>query len=228
MGVNWGYVRISTKEKEGKQKLDSQIAKLEKFGISKFFIKTEEKSGTILERPILMEFLHNLQPGDSITMCEVSRFSRAEDLDATIDLYKTFMEKGIDIIFIDNPLANTTHVKQMSENLAGIKFDGIDGGIAAGIKQILNAVAELNFKTLFEQAKNERIAISNRVKRGLENAKSEGRVGGRPKKVLEPELIEDLKKYIAGELTSKFIKNKFNIKERSFRYYIDKIKEMQA
>jgi DNA invertase Pin-like site-specific DNA recombinase len=51
-----------------------------------------------------------LQPGDTIIFKDISRFTREAENGYT--KYMELLEKGIELIFIDNPTVSTDYIKQ--------------------------------------------------------------------------------------------------------------------
>ena len=105
------YMRISTKEERGKQKFTRQEQPIERWckendtEISDRRIYKDDASGKSFDRKAWRELEQDIQAEDTILFKDVCRFTRERD-----NGYKRYMEllnKGIEMVFIDNPTLNT-------------------------------------------------------------------------------------------------------------------------
>lgn len=147
-----GYARVSS---EG-QNLDRQIDALTQYGVSKKNIYSEKITGTKMNRPELERMLNDLEEGDTVIICDLTRISRS-----TRDLL-TIVEK----------------IKDKGASIKSIKDTWLDTSdnnpYGAFLLTVMSALSQL-----------ERDLISQRTKEGLASAKARGRNGGRPSKINE-------------------------------------------
>ncbi len=147
MGTIIGYARVSTEE----QNLDRQIDQLTEHGVLKRNIYQEKISGTKRSREQLDKMLEELQPDDTVLVCDLTRISRStKDLLEIIDSIK---QKGAFIKSIKDTWLDTTNENPYNAFLLTVM---------SGLSQL------------------ERDLISQRTKEGLKSAKARGRCGGRP------------------------------------------------
>jgi DNA invertase Pin-like site-specific DNA recombinase len=143
-----GYARVST---DG-QNLDRQIDQLVEYGVDKRNIYKEKQSGK-KARPELKRLIDELQEGDTVVVCDLTRVSRStKDLLSTVEL---ITKKKANIKSIKDVWLDTTS----------------DNPYNSFLLTVMSALAQL-----------EADLVSSRVKEGLASAKKRGRVGGRPSK----------------------------------------------
>ena len=114
MGNYYSYKRISTDQEH--QNFNRQIKSLEKYAsdhnIEYLIDFTEEKSAkNFSERPQFKKLDKILQAGDTVVFKDLSRFTREAE-----NGYKKYMEwldRNINIVFIDNPTISSDYIKQM-------------------------------------------------------------------------------------------------------------------
>ena len=100
MGELVGYARVSTKD----QNLDVQLEKLKKFGCEQIF--SEKLSGTIQNRPKLIECLNYIRKGDTLVITKLDRMARsALHLGQIVDKLQS---NNIDFVVIDQNIDTTT------------------------------------------------------------------------------------------------------------------------
>lgn len=144
-----GYARVSTQD----QNLDRQIDAILKAGVDERLIYQEKITGTKKDRPELTRMIHNLKPGDTVIIADLTRVSRStKDLLEIIDKIKS---KGATIKSLKDTWLDTT-----SDN----PYNSFLLTVMSGLSQL------------------ERDLISQRTKEGLASAKARGRNGGRPSK----------------------------------------------
>ncbi len=142
-----GYARVSTID----QNLDRQLDALKEFGVDERLIYQEKITGTKKERPELSRMLNEMQEGDTLVICDLTRISRStRDM---LDIVEKIKEKGAYIKSLKDTWLDTTSANPYSQFLL----------------IIMSALAQL-----------ERDLISQRTKEGLKAAKARGRSGGRP------------------------------------------------
>ncbi len=153
--MNYGYVRVSTKE----QNIDRQLADMYTLGLDDSNIFIDKQSGKDFERVEYQTLKSKLISGDLLIIKSIDRLGRNYDM--IIEEWRDLINGlNVDIFVIDMPLLDT---RQEGKNLVG-KF------ISDIVLQILSFVAE-----------NERENIKRRQAEGIRIAKEKGKHLGRPK-----------------------------------------------
>ena len=151
--MKYGYARCSTNE--SRQDIDRQKRELIAMGIKEENIFWEYQSGTKDYRVQLNRLMEIVKEGDSITSLEVSRLTRSTQ--KLCEIIKEVQAKKIKLIIAGSITVDCT---------PGNDIDPL----TKGMLMMWGVFAEL-----------EHDIICQRVKSGLENAKSKGKVLGRPK-----------------------------------------------
>ena len=73
----YGYTRVSSTEQSLNYSLESQSDTLKTWGVPADKIHREIASATNMDRPILKNLLETLQPGDTLVVTTLDRFSRS-------------------------------------------------------------------------------------------------------------------------------------------------------
>lgn len=133
------------------QDINRQIRELKQQGATDTTIYLEYESGTKENRAELNKLLNIVQTGDAIVSTEVSRITRST-------------KQLCDII----ELAKAKHIKLVLGNFVVDCSKELDP-MTEGMLKMMGVFSEL-----------ERNIISQRVKSGMDNAKSKGKVIGRP------------------------------------------------
>lgn len=189
----YGYCRCSTDDT--KQNVDRQIKDVMELGAEAQLIYTEYESGTKRDRVELNRLLDTVSEGDTIVTTEVSRISRSmKDLIDILDICK---EKRIKVV------------------LGAFELDFRNGDADPMVKAMINMLGVFG--------EMERDIISNRVKSGLDNAKSKGKVLGRPTTTLDripPLFLKYYPQYKNGELkvTELCRLSKINSRTTAYKY----------
>lgn len=136
---------------ESLQDINRQIRELKQQGATDKTIYREYESGTKENRAELQKLLEVVKPSDTIIATEVSRITRST-------------KQLCDII----ELAKTRHIKLVL------------GTFVVDCSKELEPMTEGMLKMMGVFAELERNMISQRVKSGMENAKSKGKTIGRP------------------------------------------------
>ena len=158
-----GYMRISTQKES--QKTDRQRVTLEQYAKENNFefdeLLEERISGKVKveERKQYSRLKKDLKPGDTLIVTDIDRLGR--DADDTIIELKDLKAKGVRVVALDVPYMN--------------EWDKVNDD------SIYDMIRDIVITLKAHMAQQEREKISARVKQGLEAAKKEGRVGGRPK-----------------------------------------------
>jgi DNA invertase Pin-like site-specific DNA recombinase len=167
----YGYARVSTKG----QNNDRQVAEIQKYAdstqqpLTACFTETMSGNTKSADRPELVRLVAQLRRGDRLVVTEISRLGRrTSEVLATIE---QLSDKGVSVLALNYSM----------ETL--------------GPTGKRNPMAQLLFTFLAEFARLERETLSERVKSGLEHAKQQGRVGGRPKGAVLADPAKVLAKY---------------------------------
>lgn len=134
------------------QDVERQVRELKANGVAAKNIYREEESGTKINRVELQKLLSLVKPGDTIICTEVSRITRSTK--QLCDILEFAKAKKLKMIMGTFVVDCTIALDPMTE----------------GMLKMMGVFAEL-----------ERNMISERVKSGLVNARSKGRLIGRPR-----------------------------------------------
>lgn len=194
----YGYVRVSTKE----QNEDRKMIAMRNQKIEKKNIFLEKQSGKDFERPIYLDMVSKLQPGDLLYIKSIDRLGRnyAEIQEQWRILTK---DKGIDICVIDMPLLDTRRGKDLMGTF-----------VSDLVLQVLSFVAE-----------NERTNIRQRQAEGIAAAKERGVWCGRFPAPLPDNFDICYKAWKAGKITCKSAAYQCGMPISSFRYRAERYKK---
>lgn len=162
---------------EKMQDINRQVRELKQQGATDITIYLEYESGTKVNRSELNKLLNIVQTGDTIVSTEVSRITRST-------------KQLCDII----ELAKAKHIKLVLGNFVVDCSHELDP-MTEGMLKMMGVFSEL-----------ERNIISQRVKSGMDNAKSKGKVIGRPTTTADdiPSIFyKHYPKYKNGEINKK-------------------------
>jgi DNA invertase Pin-like site-specific DNA recombinase len=214
------YLRISTKENTDKQSFNRQYKSLKTYAENndlKFtdrYIYKDDTTGSTFDRKEWLELEGNLKPGDTVIFKEISRFTR--EAENGYIKYMQFMDKGINLIFIDNPTVGTDYIKNLtrvanSQNL--ITKTALEGTIK------LLLIVEL------DRVQQEREIIVKRIKQGIQTSdKKSGRKVNSLDKMTN-ELREDIFKFINDRSIKQIdLMNKHNISRNTLKKYVEIVK----
>ncbi len=219
MANYFSYKRISTKEERGKQKYNRQSSALKKFaeecGIEYVAEFQEDVSGkNFTERKEWQRLEKLLQPGDTIVFKDISRFTR--EAENGYIKYMELLEKGIELIFLDNPTVSTEYIKQLL-NIAKAQNLVAKTSLESTVKLLL--IVEL------DRVEQERLILINRIRNGI--AASEKKPGRKPG-IME-KMTEELENDIKAYLTDRSIKQvdlmkKHGISRNTLKKYVEMVK----
>ena len=174
-GKTYGYVRVSTKT----QKEDRQLSAMQAFGIPTEYILIEKQSGKDFDRPIYLQLLGQLRPGDVLVVKSIDRLGRNYDeiLEQWASLTK---EKRVAIVVLDMPLLDTREDRDLTGTL-----------IADIVLQLLSYVAQ-----------TERDFLRQRQAEGIAAAKAKGVRFG-PERIPMPAAFEHLAEdWLSGRVSA--------------------------
>ena len=130
--------------------------------------------------------MKQLRPDDTIVFDSVSRMSR----NATEGFkdYKTLYEFGVHLVFLNEPLINTSVFDSTKSNLLEISVhtgneavdDYFKGNITL-INNLLMSLAEEQIKSAFDQSEKEVQDLHTRISQGMRESKRSGKQIGLPK-----------------------------------------------
>ncbi|MCX4377737.1 MAG: recombinase family protein [Lachnospiraceae bacterium] len=229
MANMYAYMRISTKEDREKQRFTRQENALTKYAadnkIEYVFQFREDVSGKSFKNRTEWQRLEKIvQPGDTIVFKDISRFTR--EAEAGYTKYMSLMQKGINLIFLDNPTVSTDYIRELL-HVAEQQDLVAKTSLESTVKLLL--IVELN------RAEQERLTISKRTKDGMQAAKEkaeregrEWRAGRKPGQLdkMTDELQADIVLYLSDRsIKASELMRKHNISRNTFKKYVEKVKE---
>jgi hypothetical protein len=170
----YGYCRVSTNH----QRITRQITNIKELYPSATLIK-EFYTGTTQNRPLWDKLIKQIKKGDTIIFDSVSRMSR--NADEGFKDYKTLYGMGVNLIFLNEPLINTSIYDSTKNNLLKISVhtgnnavDDYFKGNVALINNLLMALAEEQIKSAFIQSEKEVSDLHTRISQGMRESKKSG------------------------------------------------------
>jgi DNA invertase Pin-like site-specific DNA recombinase len=170
----YAYCRVSTTH----QRIARQITNITAIYPNATIIK-EFYTGTKQDRPNWNKLMHIINKEDTIVFDSVSRMSR--NAEEGFKDYKMLYERGIHLVFLNEPLINTSVFDSTRNNL--LKVDIATGNAAVDdffkgnielINNFMMALAEEQIKTAFDQAEKEVTDLHSRISQGIREAKKNG------------------------------------------------------
>lgn len=214
------YKRISTKEERGLQKYNRQEAALNKYatenGIEFIAEFQEDVSGKSFDNRKEWNRLEKLvQPGDTIVFKDISRFTR--EANNGYNKYMELLERGIELVFIDNPTVSTAYIKQLL-NVAEQQNIVARTSLESTVKLLI--IVEL------DRVEQERLILINRIKNGISASdKQQGRKPGQLDK-MTAELEADIKAFLGDRNIKQVdLMEKHKISRNTLKKYIELVKE---
>ena len=170
----YGYCRVSTKH----QRITRQVTNITAVYPNAIIIR-EFYTGTVQNRPLWDKLIKQIQKGDTIVFDSVSRMSRCAS-EGYKD-YKMLYEMGVELIFLNEPLINSSIFDSTKANLLNISIEtgneAVDDFFKGNIELINNflmALAAEQIKAAFDQAQKEIDDLHERVKQGMRESKRNG------------------------------------------------------
>ena len=215
-------MRISTKEASDKQSFQRQNKALEKYAEInnlKYNSRTvfkDDISGATFDRDDWKALEGILKEGDTIIFKEISRFTRQAE--EGYEKYMELMDKGINLIFLDNPTVSTDYIKQLT-NIADSQQLVTKTALEGTIKLLL--IVEL------DRVQQEREIFIKRIKQGIEaSTKKSGRKFGQLDKMSD-ELKDDIKLFLIDRSIKQVdLMKKHNISRNTLKKYIELVKSI--
>lgn len=223
MGNTYNYMRISTKEERGKQKYSRQEVSLERYAKDNNIeyllqFKEDESGKNFTDRKEWNKLEKLLQPTDTIIFKDISRFTR--EAENGYIKYMELLNKGIELIFIDNPTVSTPYIKEM------LKIAETQNIVT---KTSLESTVKLLLIVELDRVERERTTFITRVKDGIAASdKKSGRKVGQLDK-MTPELEADIKNYLNDRSIKQVdLMEKHNISRNTLKKYVEIVKSAAA
>lgn len=221
MNNTYFYMRISTKEVADKQSFQRQDKALKKYATDNNLqynnrtIYKDDISGSTFDREDWNALEGILQSGDTIIFKEISRFTRQAE--EGYEKYMCLMNKGINLVFLDNPTVSTDYIKQLT-NIANNQELVTKTALEGTIKLLL--IVEL------DRVQKEREIFIQRIKQGIEASdKKSGRKFGQLDKMSD-DLKEDIKLFLSDRSIKQVdLMRKYNISRNTLKKYVAIIKD---
>lgn len=219
------YMRISTKEERGKQKFTRQEQAIARWckendtEINDRRIYRDDASGKSFDRPAWKELENDLVSGDKVVFKDICRFTR--EYENGFRKYMELLDKGINLVFIDNPTISTDYIRNMM-GVANRQQNRI-------AKKSLKDTIELLILVELDRAEQEREITVKRIKDGI--AASDKRSGRKPGTL--DKMSDELKADIIAFLSDRSIKqvdlmNKHHISRNTLKKYVELVKQEQT
>lgn len=155
--MTYGYIRVSTEHQSVIRQKDNIT---HKYGDIPLFY--DKCTGTTQNRPQWQRLMSVVMAGDTIVFDEVSRMSR--NADEGIADYMSLYNKGINLVFANDPHANTEVFKSTVQIAAiGNEVDYV----IEGINKYIMAIAEKQIRIAFEKAESEVEYLQRRTREGM-------------------------------------------------------------
>ena len=219
MNNYFSYKRISTKKERGLQQYNRQEKALQKYAeehnfeyVAEF---SEDVSGKSFDNRKEWDKLESLlQPGDTIVFKDISRFTR--EAENGYNKYMELLNKGVELIFLDNPTVCTEYIKQLL-NVAEQQNLVAKTSLENTVKLLL--IVEL------DRVEQERLILINRIKAGLTaSGKQQGRKKGTLVK-MSNELHEDIENFLTDRSIKQVdLMKKHNVSRNTLKKYISLVK----
>lgn len=217
MCKTFAYMRISTKEERGKQKFTRQEQAIERWckendaEITDRRIYKDDASGKSFDRKAWKELESDVQTGDTIVFKDICRFTR--EYEKGYQKYMELLNKGINLVFIDNPTIGTEYIK----NMIGIA-EKQENRIA---KKSLKDTIELLILVELDRAEKEREITVKRIKDGIRaSEKKSGRKEGQLDK-MTPELEADIRNFLTDRSIKQVdLMKKHNLSRNTLKKYV--------
>ena len=170
----YAYCRVSTQH----QKLARQITNITAV-YPRVTVIREFYTGTKQDRPNWNRLMSIIKKGDTIVFDSVSRMSR--NAEEGFKDYKMLYELGVNLIFLNEPLINTSVFDSTKNNLLNINIEtgstAVDDFFKGNVQLINNfmmALAEQQIKAAFKQSEKEVTDLHSRISQGMREAKKNG------------------------------------------------------
>ncbi len=196
--MEYGYVRVSTKE----QNEERQMVAMREFGIKDSYIVLDKQSGKDFQRPGYQRLIRKLKAGDTLVIKSIDRLGR--NYDEILEQWRLLTkEKQVAVVVLDMPLLDT----RQGRDLTGVLIADI-------VLQLLSYVAQ-----------TEREFIHQRQAEGIAAAKARGVHFGRSFKDRGERYEEVLAAWRRGELSGRAAARVLNVTHGTFQRWCREIGE---
>ena len=218
MGNFYSYMRISTDtERQNFARQEKALKKYAEEQSIEYLIEfAEEKSAkNFTDRKQFNKLDKLLQSGDTVVFKDLSRFTR--EAENGYKKYMEWLERGINIVFLDNPTISSDYIRQMMNTAES--QDLVTKTAMEGIIKLL-LIVEL------DRAEQQRRYISKAIKDGIAASdKGSGRKKGSLDKMTD-ELRHDLELYMHDRtITQKAVMEKHGISRNTLKKYVMRLAE---
>lgn len=155
----YGYCRVSTM----KQSIERQIRNIEE-QYPEAVIVTDKTTGRNFDRSGWLKIYKQLKPGDTVVFDEVSRMSR--DAEEGFEIYQELFQKGVNLIFLNQPYVNTETYKKAMETGVPMTGTNVDF-ILEGVNKYLLTLAKEQIRYAFGESQKEADDNSRRTSNSL-------------------------------------------------------------
>ncbi|MEI2357185.1 recombinase family protein [Mesobacillus zeae] len=198
-GINFGYIRVSTKE----QNLDRQLEALKPFVTDEKYIYQDKASGKDMDREGFKNMLKAMRAGDTLFVKSIDRIGRNKE--QIKEYLKYFKDNGIRVKIIDLP----TTMQDMPE----------------GQEWVIDMINNIIIEVYTSIAQQERETLLQRQREGITVAKAKGKHLGRPVLELPKEWDKLYKEWKAGKITAVKFMEEVGMKKATF---YKKVKEYEG
>lgn len=212
-----GYVR---KEKGIHSSILQEVA-INKYGYNNYEIEPEifcddSPDISFRNRKYWKKLEQNIKEGDTIIFKDVTRFTCNVKMGCRkyIELYN----KGINLIFIDNPSIDTSFIVKIISLAKKYHLEEIP----------LEDMIKLLYIVELEKMEHEKLVVSQRIKDGIKTSKkTQGRKKGKLDKFSEA-LENDIRLYLNDKTIKQVdLIRKHNISRNTLKKYIEVVKSME-
>ncbi|MGG0418711.1 recombinase family protein [Priestia aryabhattai] len=199
MGINFGYIRVSTNE----QNLDRQLEAIKPYLTDEKYLYSDKASGKDMERDGFQNMLKAMREGDTLYIKSIDRLGRNK---AQIKKYlEEFKKEGIRIKIIDLP----TTMQQVPE----------------GQEWVIDMINNIIIEVYTSMAEQERATILQRQREGIAVAKAKGKHLGRPIIAFPKEWDRLYTDWKSGKITAVAFMKAVGMKKATF---YNKVKAYEA
>lgn len=192
--MEYGYIRVSTKEQNERR----QLIALQEFGIKNNRIYADKQSGKNFERTQYQRIMCKLKCGDTLVIKSIDRLGR--NYEEILEQWRIITkEKQADIVVIDMPLLDTRRSRDLTGTL-----------IADIVLQLLSYVAQ-----------TEREFIHQRQAEGIAAARKQGVRFGRKPMERPLEYIKLKEQWVQGKISARSAARELGITHRTFLLWVN-------
>ncbi|MBO5032029.1 MAG: recombinase family protein [Lachnospiraceae bacterium] len=197
MGNMYAYVRVSTQQ----QNEDRQVIAMAEVGVSPENIYIDKQSGKDFDRPMYQKLLKRLRENDVLYVKSIDRLGR--NYEEILEQWRLLTkDMRVDIVVLDMPILDTRKGKDLLGTL----------------------IADLVLTLLSYVSENERKAIRERQREGIEAAKKRGVKFGRPEKPV-PNFRMAYDKWVSKEINAEDAAKLCDLETATFYYRARRMKE---